>query len=541
MALPARTTTPSRRILLAAGTAAVLALGTGGAADAPAATSKTTPTVKSVSPLKLNVGDQLTIRGTRFLRGRKKTTVIFKADGARAVFAKATISTSSLLRITVPEALTKYLALADGAPVHTRFRLRILGKRLSAAYTPAGRSPLIGLASSVTADRDCDGDGTRDRTDADDDNDLLDDALEGRLGTGTCDADSDDDGVEDGYEYKSAIDLNDDEYQHPNEALPYPGDAPYPNPLFADAAVDFDGDALPLAQEFALWKRSGQRTLFPLAYSDGLQHSIYEHCPSPTNPAACGSDDGGRRVPALRAAGYGQQADFLAWATRTGYRTVRLQPDDGLTPWWDHTRRITRDLLDVDRSGDASGGSRVTEDLYYDTDDDGWLSDDERDEDADGLTNWDETVGRMTRAYWSGCYSSEKAYYRNMAQSSLVKADSDGDGIRDGADDADGDDIPNLMELSRMNASGIDDRKAGVDCKVREPQELEDPFGNPLLDSDGNPLYDEMDGFRHPAAYGRVNPFNPCLPVILARSCPVSYNASTGAPFDGSVDWHSLQ
>ena len=44
---------------------------------------------------------------------------------------------------------------------------------------------------------------------------------------------------------------------------------------------------------------------------------------------------------------------------------------------------------------------------YYDFDSDGKLSDDERDEDADGLTNYDETHGRMLPAYWSGCYARE--------------------------------------------------------------------------------------------------------------------------------------
>ena len=43
--------------------------------------------------------------------------------------------------------------------------------------------------------------------------------------------------MEDGYEYQSAVDLNDDEYQSPNDVLPYPGKRPYPNPLFTDAGT----------------------------------------------------------------------------------------------------------------------------------------------------------------------------------------------------------------------------------------------------------------------------------------------------------------
>ena len=42
---------------------------------------------------------------------------------------------------------------------------------------------------------------------------------------------------------------------------------------------------------------------------------------------------------------------------------------------------------------------------YYDLYQDEWLSDGERDEDADGLTNYDETHGRMTQKYWAECYA----------------------------------------------------------------------------------------------------------------------------------------
>ncbi len=85
--------------------------------------------------------------------------------------------------------------------------------------------------------------------------------LESDIGTDPCLADTDGDGVEDGYEYKSAIDLNDDEFQEPNTTLPYPGKRPYPNPLDpSDADKDFDGDVLTLAEEQALWRLDGLRS-----------------------------------------------------------------------------------------------------------------------------------------------------------------------------------------------------------------------------------------------------------------------------------------
>ena len=94
----------------------------------------------------------------------------------------------------------------------------------------------------------------------------------------------------------------------------------------------------------------------------------------------------------------------------------------------------------------------LLEERYFDFDGDGKLSDDERDEDADGLTNYDEASGRMTAGYWKGCYDKEKPFPIEYAGTDLVDPDSDGDGVRDGADDQDHDDIPNVMELSRNAA-----------------------------------------------------------------------------------------
>ena len=99
--------------------------------------------------------------------------------------------------------------------------------------------------------------------------------------------------------------------------------------------------------------------------------------------------------------------------------------------------------------------------------------------------------------------------------------DTDGDGVLDGADDSDFDDIPNVMELSRNAASGFDDTD-GIDCKPRK---------DPPLPPD----------FHHENEYGRVNPFNPCLPDVRSRTCPKQGNEQLGAPLDGSPDWYSLQ
>ncbi len=495
------------------------------------------PTVSSVSPSKAVVGDRLTIRGRNFRAGKGRNTVVFKRDGGRPLFVKADISTRKMIRVTVPARLETLLPLQDGARQYAQFRVRVLSGRLGRSFTPLSRSPRLGMP--VAVDGDCDADKRLNGTDDDDDNDLLPDTLETRYRLLECDADTDDDGVGDGYEFASARDLNDDDYQGANTALPYPSSRPYPNPLDGkDAKIDFDGDSLTLAEEHALWRFAltgrpdaagaslddagllGRFDLMDaLSYSDGEQYSVRERCPSAINPTACGPRDGGRRVPSLAAAGYGKREEFLAWAQQAGYRTVFLTD---APPWWAHA--VTRNeygLFDVDRSNTEDS----SELFHFDRDGDTFLSDDERDEDADGLSNYDETHGRMLPSYWTACYTREAPYPVAYAGTDVVNPDSDGDSIRDGADDQDHDDVPNVMELSRIAASHENDRH---------------PTKGGCTPADGLPT-----DLHHSSVYGRVNPFNPCLPLGdpgVSRACArVRDFVKPPAPFDGSPNWYALQ
>jgi hypothetical protein len=253
------------------------------ATGASAATKSKLPKISSVAPMSLGVGDVLTIRGTNFRPGARRNAVVFKRNGSRAVFVKAGTATRTRLNVRVPTSLIQYLPQAGGKPTAARFRLRVLAARFSRGYTPAGKSPTIGPASVVAPGSnplgpvapsldlkppDCDADGTPDAIDGDDDNDLLSDTLEVSIGTPPCNADSDGDGMTDGFEYQSAIDLNSGA-----GTRPYPGKRPYPNPLYADGATDYDGDGLSAAQEYELWRYGGGRTL-PLSYSAGLKRTV---------------------------------------------------------------------------------------------------------------------------------------------------------------------------------------------------------------------------------------------------------------------------
>ena len=607
----------------------------------PAAAATKAPSITKVSPMRLEVGDKITIRGKNFKSKRTANTVFFRGVGGRQALAKPTKASRTKLVVKVPSGVARILRTSP-----TRIKLRVLAGKFS-KYTSPRLSPVVvpepgsgdgggGGGGGGGGDGGSGGGGTGGDVlvpdpgpappvcpsadgGADDDNDLLSNSLEALIRTNPCLADTDADGVQDGFEYKSAIDLNDDEFQDPNASLPYPGKRPYPNPLDPeDPGRDYDGDSLTSLEEQQLWlltiSNGAPRTLSPLSYSAGEQYSVHTRTD-------------GRRTPSLEAFGYLRQEDFLGWADEEGYRTILL--NDG-EPWYDHTAPEANPygLLDFNRDTDESetvpAGYQRSETLYYDLRPDGYLSDNERDEDADGLTNYDESHGRMTPSYWASCYSMEAPdILLQDSGTNLVDADSDGDGVRDGADDEDHDDIPNIMELSRIAASGLDDTQ-GASCKAAAASGNFSTSGGPLPDTavtvtfegdfagqnvpqmtadgaglsggtapavtvtttrpgdagvderqritiTGSPdggtftltamgetteaiaynatpeavdeaLEEVLPVDTHPDAYGRVNPFNACLPAVWSRTCTQHPGFGNGqAPFDDSANWLSLQ
>jgi hypothetical protein len=529
-------------------------------ADAAKRKTKRYPVVTSVRPMTPKVGETIVIRGRNFIRGKNKNTVVFKRDGQRAVFAKKTLATARQISVIVPDTLRPFLPDNTSA----RFRLRVLSERFSKKFTSNSASPTITAlpkpvtspGGAVTTGGTTTGGtttsgGASSQTPpppppvctSDEDGDLLPAALENSLGLDPCNADTDGDGVPDGYEYQSARDLNDDEYQNNNQNLPYPGKRPYPNALDKDADVDHDGDTLTLAEEYKLWKKYGNTgTLSQLLYSAGESYSLSAR------------DGSGRRRPTMPAAIYDKQVSFTGWAASESYDPLWLA--DIKWPWHDANHQSLFRLKDFDRSGtvDAAAtgvdwdnptadtpplvlGDKRTEETYFDLDRDLWISDDERDEDADGLTNFDEAHGRLTSEYWKGCYVQETPYKFTYAGTDLTDPDTDGDGVRDGADDQDHDDIPNVMELSRNAATGYADWDVNKgECRVR--QALLKPDGT---DADADP---DLPVIIHPSpeTYGRVNPFNPCLPHEWSRTCdrhPTLTNP--WAPYDGSPNFLALQ
>ena len=66
----------------------------------------------------------------------------------------------------------------------------------------------------------------------------------------------------------------------------------------------------------------------------------------------------------------------------------------------------------------------------------------------------------MSPGFWKACYAERGPYPISYAGTKAYDGDTDGDGVLDGADDQDFDDVPNIMELSR--AAGRQHAAAGV-------------------------------------------------------------------------------
>ena len=143
-----------------------------------------------------------------------------------------------------------------------------------------------------------------------------------------------------------------------------------------------------------------------------------------------------------------------------------------------------------------TGGPTAANGSLLDMNNDGVLTDDEKDADNDGLGNWDESHGRMTAKWWAGVFISEAPFAGQVTEAAMVMGelsmtdpDTDGDGLVDGADDQDQDGYTNLDELDRHYTI-----------------------------VGGKNLW--------------INPFNPCLPDPTSRACTLHPpHGSPWAPF----------
>jgi hypothetical protein len=446
---------------------------------AGAAKKGPTPSISRVTPMRVQVGSLLTIRGSHFKASRKANTVIFRGPSGRTVFVKPRRAGRTKLVVRIPASVARLLTVKNSRQRPTRLKLRVLAGRFS-KFTSRRLSPVV-LGTSSTGPGGGGGGGNGGGGGAqrvcpgpDFDGDLLPNSLEADVKTDPCLADTDGDAISDGWEYYAAKDLN-------IKAVPYPGKRPFPNALDpsdggdADhqdgwSAYDFDGDGLTTLEEYRAWrftgssfdpsKAGGLDRRSPLGYSDGTKYSRADETPA---------------VPAWRGPLYGLPAPTAPFPATYDFRAY----DDGVGTW----------------------------------------RDDERDADADGLANWLESArGPGRNAWWKGFWQQDDVqvdpwpkkisddcdqrpgYFdqRPFAELDLADRDVDGDTLLDGEDDQDNDDYTNIVELYELfNLDG--DGQAVCFSPIA-------PF---------EPAKDEI-----PTLGGNaVNPFNPCAPNQTSRTC----------------------
>jgi IPT/TIG domain len=455
------------------------------AAPAALAAGGPAPTITRVQPMRVSVGNLLTISGKNFKAQRTRNTVIFRGPTGRTAFAKPRRATRRKLVVRVPAAVARLLRVSGSRQRPTRLKLRVLSGQFS-KFTPRRLSPVVtgvgdgdggpgggggGGGGTVVCDNSADHDG-----------DLLLNTLELAIGTDPCLADTDNDQMSDGWEYWSAKDLN-------IKAVPFPGERPFPNALDpSDGApaparfsnIDFDGDGLTTLEEYRAWRLTGSAfdaskgggldLESTLGYSDGTKYSRASETPG---------------VPGWRSPSFGLAAPTQAFP--------------------------------------------ATYDLW----DDGPWHDDERDADGDGLSNWLESAGGPGRpSYWAGYWKvpgrqidpwAKKSYCappegpqapgvfdsRPFGELDMADPDVDGDTVLDGEDDQDNDDYSNITELYEVVYD--------LDQNGVPPAPGERPVNPAWCGGHAPGVIPSID--RGGVAWA-INPFNPCAPSTDARTCP---------------------
>ena len=416
-----------------------------------------------------------------------RTRSCSSAPAARPSSSRPRSGTTKLLRLTVPAKLevrapdARRRSRADPLPP-ARAREEVRQELHEGLALPDRRSRAAAdaacAAPRVLADGDCNGDGIKNKDTNDDDGDLLTDTarscaqphrpVQGRQRRRRRHR-----RLRDTSRPRTSTTTS----TRAQSVLPYPEKRPYPNALYPDANVDYDGDSLDAGRGVLAVAGLARSPRRPRSADLLRRQPVLDLQPRRLGPPA-----------RLAAAGsVREDADFFNWASHAGYGQVSFGGTSYAPPDFNHDGTVSSspsvDGVEPDYYRSELG--------YYDFDSNGKLSDDERDEDADGLTNFDETHGRMVPSYWSGCYAAR----RRTRSPTRARAPS--------------------MRTPTATACGTA-RTTRTTTTSRTSLELSRnaASGHIIVNS-----CSDKNGVKQSPDPGRVNPFNPCLPNPSARTC----------------------
>jgi IPT/TIG domain len=115
------------------------------AAPASSKRGASTPSITRVTPMRISIGNLLTIRGRNFKPRRNANTIIFRGPNGRSSFAKPRRAGRGKLVLVVPAGVTHLLAADETGQHPTRLKLRVLAGRFS-DFTPPRLSPVVTAA-----------------------------------------------------------------------------------------------------------------------------------------------------------------------------------------------------------------------------------------------------------------------------------------------------------------------------------------------------------------------------------------------------------
>jgi len=107
------------------------------------------PVVTSIRPMKLKIGEKLTIHGRNFIKGRHKDTIVFMGAGKRVVWVKADTASKNTITVKLPTKLAVLLSDKSGKQKSTRLLIRVIARKSARAFTKRSKSPIVSPNATI--------------------------------------------------------------------------------------------------------------------------------------------------------------------------------------------------------------------------------------------------------------------------------------------------------------------------------------------------------------------------------------------------------